>query len=71
MSGSSTFVQAQHAAELAVAAMALRSLFARELLETPEVVSLRFTVEAAGEGAASVDCEVISAGGMAIGGFSL
>lgn len=71
MSGTSTFVQAQHAAELALCAMAMRSLFARERLDAPEAVALRFFVEACGEGAAEVSCEVIAAGGHAIAGFSL
>lgn len=65
-----TFVEATHAAELALAAMAIRALVAREVADTPEVVSIRFTATHH-PGLTVVECEVVDKSGLAIAGFSL
>lgn len=66
-----SFVEAQHAAQMALASMALRALFDSERANVPEVVSLRFSVSADGPGLTVVECEAVAAGGVAIGGWSL
>lgn len=71
MTAQSTFIEAQHAAQIAIAGMALRALFDTERGNVPEVVSLRFTVTADGPGLTVVECEAVAGGGMAIGGWSL
>lgn len=66
------FIEAQHAAEVAVAGMALRAVFARARGESPEVVSLAITVQAdAIPGLDVIECEARDARGMAVGGWSL
>lgn len=66
-----SFVEAQHAAQMALASMALRALFDSERANVPEVVSLRFSVSADGPGLTVVECEAVGEGGIAIGGWSL
>lgn len=65
------FIEAQHAAEVAIAAMALRALLARARDEEPGVVALRLEATATPGGAAEIDVELIDQGGVAVGGYSL
>lgn len=72
MTGSaSTFVTAQHAAELALASMALRALFAREGIDTPDRQALRVTVTHDEAGLFVAEVEVLGPGGFPIAGYSL
>ncbi len=69
---SSTFLEAQHAAEIAVAGMALRALFAREVQDDPTVVSLAVRLSAdAIPGLTVIEVESLNASGMAVAGWSL
>lgn len=61
-----TFFEAQHAAECAIAAMALRAMFVRAAADESEVVSLRLSVDADG-----IEVEAVDGKGNAIGGWSL
>ena len=66
------FLQVQHAAELAILAMALRAIHGREHNDNPEVVSLAFRVTPdAIPGLSVIECEALDAHGNAIGGWSL
>ena len=71
MSAASTFVTAQHAAELALASMALRALFARESVESPGSQALRVTVTHDDAGLFVAEVEVLGPGGFPISGYSL
>lgn len=71
MSAPSTYLEAQHAAQIAIAGMALRALFDTERANVPEVVSLRFSVSSDGPGVTVIECEAVAEGGLAIGGWSL
>jgi len=64
------FIEAQHAAEVAVASMALRALLARARDEEPDVVALRLEATATGTGA-DIAVELVDAAGNAVGGYSL
>lgn len=70
---SQTFMQVQGAAELALASMALRSWFARERDEEPELVALRLAVslDAASTLGVLIEVEFVDVNGIAIGGLSL
>lgn len=67
-----TFVEASHAAEFAVLAMALRAVHARAVSDEPEVLSLRLTVTPdALPGLAVIELEFVNRAGMAVGGMGL
>lgn len=66
-----TFLEAQHAVEIALAGMALRALLAREVGDNPEVVSLAVRVQAdAIPGLTVVEFEALNGSGLAIAGYS-
>lgn len=64
-----SFIEAAHAAECAVAGMALRAVFVRALEADPEVVSLRVSVS--GEAPWAIEVEAVDRSGNAVGGWSL
>lgn len=67
-----TFIEAAHAAEFALAGMALRAIHARALSDEPEVLSLRLIVTPdAIPGLAVIELEYINRDGMAVGGVAL
>lgn len=64
--------QVSHVACMAVLAMCARGVAGSEFEASPEVGSVRFTVNRPnGDELASVDVEFISAGGFPVGGLSL
>ena len=67
---SGTFIEAQHAAEIAIAGMALRALLARAREEEPGIVALRLEARPSGD-STSIDVELIDRSGLAVGGYSL
>jgi hypothetical protein len=68
---SHTFVEAQHAAELALASMAMRALLARETADAPEVASIHFAVTVESPGLSVIEVEVRDRAGHALGGYAL
>lgn len=64
------FDEAIHVAELAGLAVYARAVLARAVSAEPDVVSLRVACSVTASGA-DVDCELVGATGMALGGFSL
>jgi len=64
-------IEAQHAAELALLAMALRSALTREQSENPEASGLTVTATRAPDASIDVDVTVMTRSGLPIGGFSL
>lgn len=67
-----TFIEAAHAAEFALAGMALRAIHARAVSDEPEVLSLRLTVTPdALPGLAVIELEFVNRQGEAVGGVLL
>lgn len=62
--------EAMHVSDLAALARAARAVLARAVRDEPEVVSIRILAEVAGP-FADVSVELVSKGGMGLGGFSL
>lgn len=65
-----TFMQAAHAAELALARMSLLSLLAREVEANPAAVELRVGVTAE-DGLQTVEFQALDASGRVLGGYSV
>lgn len=65
------YIEAQAAAERAVASMAMRALLAREAADRPEVTGLTFRVTFDEPGLTVVECDVIGLEGRAIEGLTL
>lgn len=67
-----TFVEVQHAAAMALCAAGLRHLYAATVSAEPEVVSLALRVTAdAIPGLTVIEVEALDRSGMAVGGWSL
>ena len=65
------FIDAIHAAELAVFAMSARAILDRAIAEQPDVVSLRVAITHSGSRQPEIEWELINSSGLAVGGGGL